>query len=84
MHRSCFSGNLGSMTTTFKDFVAWAGGQRKAAALIGVDKYRAHRLFHNPSLLLPEEAMRIELATGGAFRKEALIFGHLIGKSSNG
>ena len=59
---------------TFKDFATWAGNQRKAAELIGIDKFRAHRLFHGKPLT-PEEATTIEAVSGGVFRKEHLIFG---------
>lgn len=62
---------------TYRDFVDWAGGQAKAGRLIGVNKYRAHRLYHGADLR-PEEAMQIELASGGVFRKEVLMFGPLI------
>ena len=61
---------------TFRDFVTWAGSQRKAAELIGADKYRAHRLYHGTGKpLTPDEAIAIEAASGGVFRKEHLIFG---------
>lgn len=62
---------------TYKDFASWAGGQAKAGRLIGVNRARAHRLYHGAELT-PAEAMQIELVSGGAFRKEALIFGPLI------
>jgi len=60
---------------TFEDFVTWAGGQTQAAKLIGIDKYRAHRLFHGKRRLTADEAVAIEKASGGVFRKEMLIFG---------
>lgn len=63
---------------TYRDFADWAGGQAKAGRLIGVNKYRAHRLYHGSAVLKAEEAMQIELASGGAFRKEVLMFGPLI------
>lgn len=66
---------------TFKDFADWAGGQAKAGRLIGVNKLRAHRLYHGASLT-PDEAMRIELASSGLFRKEQLIFGPFVGKEN--
>lgn len=60
----------------FQDFCEWAGGQAKAAKLIGINKARAHRLYHGAPMK-PQEALAIERATGGVFRKERLIFGHL-------
>lgn len=68
---------------TYRDFADWAGGQAKAGRLIGVNKYRAHRLYHGSAALKPEEAMQIELASGGAFRKEVLMFGPLIKRDEN-
>jgi DNA-binding transcriptional regulator YdaS (Cro superfamily) len=62
---------------TFRDFADWAGGQTKAARLIGINKARAHRLTHGAAIK-PEEAMAIELASGGVFRKEQLVFGPLV------
>lgn len=61
--------------TNFQDFVDWAGGkQTQAARLIGISKARAHRLA-NGAAIKPEEAMQIELVTGGVIRKDALVFG---------
>lgn len=68
---------------TYRDFADWVGGQAKAGRLIGVNKYRAHRLYHGQVELKPEEAMQIELASGGAFRKEVLMFGPLIKRDSD-
>lgn len=62
------------MEQTFKDFAAWAGGQSKAAEKIGMDKYRAHRVYHGRALT-PEEATAIEVASDGVFNAVALIFG---------
>lgn len=62
---------------TFKDFCDWAGGQAKAGRLIGVNRFRAHRLVHG-SALTPEEALKIEIVSSGVFRKEELIFGPLV------
>ena len=64
------------MEQTFKDFAVWAGGQKQAAALIGMDKYRAHRLYHGRALT-PEEATAIEVASKGVFNAAELIFGML-------
>lgn len=65
---------------TFRDFVDWAGGkQTKAGRLIGINKARAHRLYHGADID-PEEAMKIELVTGGTIRKEQLVFGPLVGR----
>ena len=70
----------------FKDFCTWAGGQTKAARLIGISKARAHRLYHG-SPLDPGEAVMIERVSNGMFRKERLIFGGLCetwgGKDNN-
>lgn len=65
---------------TFKDFATWAGSQREAARLIGIDKYRAHRLYHGRKLT-PDEAVEIERVSGGVFRAAQLIFG--LGQSPN-
>lgn len=62
---------------TFRDFADWAGGQVRAASLIGINKARAHRLYHGAEID-PAEAMRVELASGGVFRKEQLVFGPLV------
>lgn len=59
---------------TFKDFAEWAGGQAKAGRLIGVNKLRAHRLYHG-ARLTPAEAHLIDVASHGLFRRDALIFG---------
>lgn len=67
---------------TFKDFCSWAGGQAKAARLIRITKARAHRLYHGAPLR-PDEALAIERATNGAFRKERLIFGGLANGSGS-
>ena len=67
---------------TFKDFATWAGGQAKAGRLIGVNKLRAHRLYHG-ARITPEEATRIEHVSGGAFRREQLVFGRASGNSGN-
>ena len=61
---------------TFHDFCTWAGGQAKAGRLTGINKPRMHRLYHGAPLR-PDEALAIERATNGAFRKERLIFGGL-------
>lgn len=60
----------------FKDFCTWAGSQTKAARLLGISKARAHRLYHGTKLE-PSEALQIERATNGLFKKERLIFGGL-------
>ncbi len=59
---------------TYKDFVEWAGGQKEAAELIGISKYRSHRLYHGRQLK-PEEATAIDRASKGVFKRDALIFG---------
>lgn len=66
---------MGAMQT-FNDFVTWAGGQAQAGRLIGINKNRAHRLAHGKPIRAAE-ALRIELVSGGVFRKEQLMFGHL-------
>lgn len=68
---------------TFREFADWAGGQAKAGRLIGANKLRAHRLYHGADIT-PEEAMKVELASGGLFRKEQLVFGPLVNRESNG
>lgn len=61
------------MQITFRDFVTWAEGSRpKAAELIGIDKYRAHRLYHGAQMHV-EEALAIERVTAGMFKAEQLI-----------
>lgn len=59
--------------TTFKDFAEWAGGQKAAGDLIGVNKIRAHRLYHGAAIR-PDEALRIEEVTHGTFRKETFLW----------
>ena len=66
----------------YREFAEWAGSQAKAARLIGINKFRSHRLFHGNAELRPDEAMRIELASGGIFRKEQLIFGRYVRNGS--
>lgn len=66
---------------TFQDFVKWAGGQKEAAELIGISKYRSHRLYHGRQLR-PEEATAIEAASNGAFKRDALIFGNPEGRAN--
>lgn len=68
---------------TYRDFANWAGGQAKAGRLIGIDKMRAHRLYHGQVALRAEEALQIELVSGGAFRKEVLMFGPLIKRDAD-
>lgn len=59
---------------TYKDFVTWAGGnQAKAGSLIGIDKYRSHRLYQGKVELEPSEAAAIEKVSYGIFKKENLI-----------
>lgn len=65
---------------TFNDFATWAGGQAKAARLLGIHKNRAHRLAHGKPIRA-DEALRIELVSGGVFRKEVLMFSHLANSS---
>jgi DNA-binding transcriptional regulator YdaS (Cro superfamily) len=66
---------------TFNDFATWAGGQAKAARLLGIHKNRAHRLAHGKPMRA-DEALRIELVSGGLFRKEVLMFSHLAASPS--
>jgi DNA-binding transcriptional regulator YdaS (Cro superfamily) len=59
--------------TTFADFVAWAGSQRKAADLIGISRFRVCRILRGQMDLRPSEAARAEEASGGLFHRADLI-----------
>lgn len=60
--------------TTFREFADWAGSQAKAGQLIGVNKLRAHRLYHGAAIRA-DEALRIEQASEGLFPKESFLWG---------
>lgn len=59
--------------TNIKDFVTWAGTQRAAAELIGMDESTMSLILAGKRNFLPQHATAIETATSGVFRCEDLI-----------
>ncbi len=58
-----------------KTYVASAGGVRKAAAVLGVSPALVCRVCNGERRVTPDFALRIERASDGRIRKEALIWG---------
>lgn len=56
-------------------FVADSGGVRKAAAALGVSPALVCRVRSGERSLTPDLALRLERASNGRIRKEALIWG---------
>lgn len=56
-------------------FVADLGGVRKAAAILGVSPALVCRVKKGERTLTPDFALRVERASNGRIRKEALIWG---------
>lgn len=57
------------------EFVASVGGVRKAAAILGVSPALVCRVKKGERTLTPDFALRVERASNGRIRKEALIWG---------
>lgn len=59
--------------TSFLDFVAWAGTQRRAAELIGISESMVSLILSGKRPLLPKHVIRIERASDGLFRADDLL-----------
>lgn len=57
------------------DFVASVGGVRRAAAVLEVSPALVCRICKGQRTITPTVALRIERASNGRIRKEALIWG---------
>ncbi|MCZ8113844.1 YdaS family helix-turn-helix protein [Silanimonas sp.] len=60
--------------TTIRDFIKWAGSQSRAAQMAGVSGAHMSRLASGSRGVTPTVALRIERASFGRFRKEALLW----------
>jgi len=58
-----------------RDFVSWAGTQRAAAQLIGVDESTMSLILAGKRKFQPAHAVSIEAVTGGLFRCNDLMPG---------
>lgn len=59
---------------TVLDFILWAGGPTKAAAMVGRSKASMSRLANGKQRLTAQLAEKIEEASNGIFRKERLMW----------
>ncbi len=69
---------IGGMVTPSEAIRLWAeevGGIRRAAALVGVSAGHFCHLTRGSRGVTPDMALRLERASKGRLRKEALIFG---------
>ena len=61
--------------THVRQFVAWAGTQRKAAELLGLDESMVSLLVAGKRNVTPAVALKAEQVSAGQFRKEVLVWG---------
>jgi DNA-binding transcriptional regulator YdaS (Cro superfamily) len=58
---------------TFEDFVAWAGTQKQAGDLIGVNASMVSLILSGKRTLQPEHAIKAERASGGLYRADDML-----------
>lgn len=58
---------------TLQDFISWAGSQRKAAELLGIDETKLSRIKTGKVRRWGDIAIAIEQATGGRYRAADLL-----------
>lgn len=59
---------------TIRDFIDWAGSQRRAADLLEMSEAQVSRIANGKRAITPSVALRIEQVSDGRFAKEAFIW----------
>jgi hypothetical protein len=67
--------NQSTMNQQFRKFVNDFGGQSKVAILLDMSPGHVSLLFNGHRKVTPKMASRIEIASGGKYSKESLVFG---------
>jgi hypothetical protein len=63
------------MNTTFREFVAWAEGPRRAAELLGCSEALVYHILNGRRNVSKKLANKAYEVSGGQFSRAALLFG---------
>lgn len=63
------------MNETFRDFVAWAEGPRRAAELLGCSEALVYHILNGRRNVSKKLANKVHDVTDGRFSRAALLFG---------
>lgn len=59
----------------FRNFVAWAGSQKRAAEFLGCNESTVSLIVSEKRGISPDMALRVESASKGLFKREAVLWG---------